>query len=164
MFLTHPINLQPSFRAHKYVEEILKLLPQKPNPILLASILTRMANLGAIHPIPVSDPPSSLAKILPNRPYLRQIASDLVVYPFLFLPMIYIPLLIITRSNSGENFPFLFERFLLLLDKCRQINDYSGVQTCEIRTSTTLSPLNKIFAIDTVPQLREYRYNAHHKN
>jgi hypothetical protein len=32
------------------------------------------------------------------------------------------------------------------------------VQTCEIRTSTTLSPLNKIFAIDTVPQLREYRY------
>ena len=35
---------------------------------------------------------------------------------------------------------------------------YSGVQTCEIRTSTTLSPLHKIFAIDTVPQLREYRY------
>jgi hypothetical protein len=37
---------------------------------------------------------------------------------------------------------------------------YSGVQTCEIRTSTTLSPLHKIFAIDTVPQLREYRYSS----
>jgi putative transposase len=51
------LDLKAAFRAHKYVEEILKLLPQKPNPILLASILTRMANLGAIHPIPVSEPP-----------------------------------------------------------------------------------------------------------
>jgi len=31
------------------------LLPQKPNPILLTSILTRVANLGAIHPIPAAE-------------------------------------------------------------------------------------------------------------
>jgi len=49
------LDLKAAFRAHKYVEEILKLLPQKPNPILLASILARVANLGAIHPIPVSE-------------------------------------------------------------------------------------------------------------
>ena len=51
------LDLKAAFRGHKYVEEILKLLPQKPNPILFASILARVANLGAIHPIPVPETP-----------------------------------------------------------------------------------------------------------
>ena len=51
------LDLKAAFRACKYVEEIVKLLPQKPNPILLASILTRVANLGAIHPIPAPQNP-----------------------------------------------------------------------------------------------------------
>lgn len=57
--LTNPLlsvlDLKAAFRGYKYAEEILKLLPQKPNPILLASILTRVANLGAIHPIPAAE-------------------------------------------------------------------------------------------------------------
>ena len=49
------LDLKAAFRGYKYVEEVLKLLPQKPDPILLASILARVANLGAIHPIPASE-------------------------------------------------------------------------------------------------------------
>lgn len=41
--------------GYKYVEEVLKLLPQKPDPVLLASILAKVANLGAIHPIIASE-------------------------------------------------------------------------------------------------------------
>jgi putative transposase len=50
------LDLKAAFRGCKYVEEIIKLLPQKPNPILLASILNRAANFGAIHPILASQP------------------------------------------------------------------------------------------------------------
>ncbi|CAN1213362.1 hypothetical protein TUMEXPCC7403_24365 [Tumidithrix helvetica PCC 7403] len=46
------LDLKAGFRGFKYVQEVLKLLPQKPDPILLASIFTNVANLGAIHPIP----------------------------------------------------------------------------------------------------------------
>ena len=48
------LDLKAAFRGHKYVEEVLKLLPQKPDPVLVASIFAKVANLGAIHPIPVS--------------------------------------------------------------------------------------------------------------
>ena len=39
-----------------------------------------------------------------------------------------------------------------------RVGNYNGVRTCEIRASTTLSPLIKAVAIDTVPQSRAYRY------
>ena len=48
------LDLKAAFRGYKYAEEVLKLLPQKPDPILLASIFTRLANLGAVHPTPSS--------------------------------------------------------------------------------------------------------------
>ena len=48
------LDLKAAFRGYKYAEEVLKLLPQKPDPILLASIFTRVANLGAVHPTPSS--------------------------------------------------------------------------------------------------------------
>ena len=49
------LDLKAAYRGYKYVEEVLKLLPQKPDPILLASILAHVANLGAIHPISASE-------------------------------------------------------------------------------------------------------------
>jgi putative transposase len=45
------LDLKAAFRGYKYVEEVLKLLPQKPDPISMASIFAHVANLGAIHPI-----------------------------------------------------------------------------------------------------------------
>ncbi len=38
----------------KYVDEVIKLLPQKPEPILISRILNQVANLGAIHSVPVT--------------------------------------------------------------------------------------------------------------
>ena len=36
-------------RAYKYVEETIKMLPEKPEPVLLAKILNQVAGLGRIH-------------------------------------------------------------------------------------------------------------------
>ncbi len=44
------------FRGYKYVEETIKLLPEKLDPVLLANIFHRVTNLGRIHP---ADPCSS---------------------------------------------------------------------------------------------------------
>nr|MDQ3397329.1 transposase [Deinococcota bacterium] len=43
------LDLKAQFRAAKYVLETLKLLPEKFDPIVEQTILTRMPNLGAIH-------------------------------------------------------------------------------------------------------------------
>ncbi len=59
---THPesgiIDLKAYFRAAKYFEEIIKMLPQKPEPILLDQIFGQIASLGCIHSInvPSSSP------------------------------------------------------------------------------------------------------------
>jgi putative transposase len=47
------LDLKAAFRGYKYVEEVMKLLPQKPESEILSKILTKVANLGAIHPIQV---------------------------------------------------------------------------------------------------------------
>ncbi len=44
------LDLKAFCRGIKYAEETLKLLPQKPDPILLTEILTNVARLGRIHP------------------------------------------------------------------------------------------------------------------
>ncbi len=49
------LDLKACYRAFKYVDEVIKLLPQKPEPILISRILNQVANLGAIHSIPVTD-------------------------------------------------------------------------------------------------------------
>ncbi|BAZ37048.1 transposase [Calothrix sp. NIES-4101] len=49
-------DLKAIFRGYKYVEETIKLLPEKPDPVLLANIFHRVTNLGRIHP---ADPCSS---------------------------------------------------------------------------------------------------------
>ena len=44
------LDLKSHYRGYRYATETIKLLPQKPNAILLADIFQRIAHLGAIHP------------------------------------------------------------------------------------------------------------------
>jgi hypothetical protein len=43
------LDLKADCRGYKYVEETIKMLPEKPEPILLAKILKQVAGLGRIH-------------------------------------------------------------------------------------------------------------------
>ena len=43
------LDLKADCRAYKYVEETIKMLPEKPEPVLLAKILNQVAGLGRIH-------------------------------------------------------------------------------------------------------------------
>lgn len=51
------LDLKAYFRAYKYVEETLKMLPEPPEPILVAHIFNQIASLGRIHTTqPFSSP------------------------------------------------------------------------------------------------------------
>jgi len=58
---THPdgsiLDLKAYFRAAKYFEETIKMLPQKPEPILLEQIFGQVATLGCIHAVNVQSSP-----------------------------------------------------------------------------------------------------------
>ena len=43
------LDLKAYFRGHKYVCETLKLLPQKPEPIVMAQMFDHIARLGSVH-------------------------------------------------------------------------------------------------------------------
>jgi putative transposase len=43
------LDLKADCRGYKYVEETIKMLPEKPEPILLRQILHKVAGLGRIH-------------------------------------------------------------------------------------------------------------------
>jgi hypothetical protein len=43
------LDVKADWRGYKYVEETIKMLPEKPEPILLHEILTKVAGLGRIH-------------------------------------------------------------------------------------------------------------------
>lgn len=43
------LDLKAHYRGHKYVTETLKLLPEKPEPILIHRIFTTIARIGRIH-------------------------------------------------------------------------------------------------------------------
>ena len=43
------LDLKADCRGYKYVEETIKMLPEKPEPVLLAKILNHVAGLGRIH-------------------------------------------------------------------------------------------------------------------
>ena len=43
------LDLKADCRGSKYVEETLKMLPEKPEPVLFAKILAHVASLGRIH-------------------------------------------------------------------------------------------------------------------
>lgn len=46
------LDLKAWCRGYTYVREILKWLPEKPDAFLSATIIAKVANLGAIHPVP----------------------------------------------------------------------------------------------------------------
>jgi hypothetical protein len=48
------LDLKADCRAYKYVEETIKMLPEKPEPVLLGQILNKVACLGRIHASPFS--------------------------------------------------------------------------------------------------------------
>lgn len=52
------LDLKSHYRGHRYVTETIKLLPRKPEGILLAEIFQQIARLGMVHPAfePVSTP------------------------------------------------------------------------------------------------------------
>ena len=52
------LDLKADCRAYKYVEETIKMLPEKPEPVLLGRILNEVAGLGRIH---ASQPSFSFA-------------------------------------------------------------------------------------------------------
>ena len=48
------LDLKADCRGYKYVEETIKMLPEKPEPVLLAKIRNQVAGLGRIHVSPPS--------------------------------------------------------------------------------------------------------------
>jgi putative transposase len=44
------LDLKAHYRGYRYVTEMLKILPQKPDGILLTAVFERIARLGMIHP------------------------------------------------------------------------------------------------------------------
>ena len=50
------LDLKSHYRGCRYVSETIKLLPQKPDGILLAELFEHIARLGMVHPVfqPVS--------------------------------------------------------------------------------------------------------------
>lgn len=45
------IDLKAHYRGFQYIHEMLKMLPEKPEPILLARIFAKLTSLGRIHPV-----------------------------------------------------------------------------------------------------------------
>ena len=43
------LDLKAFFRGHKYVDEILKCLPENPEPIVMEQIVGQITRLGSIH-------------------------------------------------------------------------------------------------------------------
>jgi putative transposase len=43
------LDLKAVYRGHKYVAETLKLLPEKPDPILMDTIFDTISRLGRLH-------------------------------------------------------------------------------------------------------------------
>lgn len=52
------LDLKAFYRGCKYATELIKILPQKPDPILIAQLFYKIASLGSIHCLkPASSPP-----------------------------------------------------------------------------------------------------------
>jgi len=44
------LDLKSHYRGYRYVAETIKLLPQKPDAILLSEVFQQIARLGMVHP------------------------------------------------------------------------------------------------------------------
>ena len=51
------LDLKAYFRAAKYFEETIKMLPEKPDPFLLQQIFGQIATLGCVHAVNVHPSP-----------------------------------------------------------------------------------------------------------
>jgi hypothetical protein len=51
------LDLKADYRGRAYAEELIKLLPEKPEPGLLQRLLARVTKLGRIHPLPTEPSP-----------------------------------------------------------------------------------------------------------
>ena len=51
------LDLKSYYRGYKYASEILKMLPQKPDDILIAQLFHKVASLGSIHVAKIPVPP-----------------------------------------------------------------------------------------------------------
>ena len=49
------LDLKAFYRGFKYVDEMIKMLPQKPEAIFISRLYLQVANMGAIHPINLSN-------------------------------------------------------------------------------------------------------------
>ena len=49
------LDLKAHYRGLSYAQEVMKLLPEKPEPGLLQRLLARVTSLGRIHPLPVDS-------------------------------------------------------------------------------------------------------------
>ncbi len=45
------LDLKAFYRGFKYVDEMIKMLPQKPEAIFISQLINRVVNIGAIHPL-----------------------------------------------------------------------------------------------------------------
>ena len=45
------LDLKADCRGYKYVQETIQMLPEKPEPVLFAKILSQVAGLGRIHAV-----------------------------------------------------------------------------------------------------------------
>ena len=52
------IDLKAYYRGFQYVREMLKMLPEIPEPILLTQIFAKLTALGRIHPVSIGVDPS----------------------------------------------------------------------------------------------------------
>jgi hypothetical protein len=52
------LNLKAHYRGWLYVQEMLKMLPVKPDPILLSQIFAKLTSLGRIHSASTTALPS----------------------------------------------------------------------------------------------------------
>lgn len=52
------LDLKAYCRGAKYVEETIKLLPERPEPVLLERIFSKIAAIGRIHPLPDDSVPA----------------------------------------------------------------------------------------------------------
>jgi putative transposase len=52
------IDLKAHYRGFRYVREMLKMLPETPEPILLTQIFANLTSLGRIHPVYCGVEPS----------------------------------------------------------------------------------------------------------
>jgi hypothetical protein len=52
------VDLKAYYRGFRYVREMLKMLPEQPEPILLAQIFAKLTSLGRVHNASTAVEPS----------------------------------------------------------------------------------------------------------